>query len=56
MAKINKVVKVTTRTYNYKQMVERLEPKRRSAPTPGYEFGNNRRFNTPRDPYISAKR
>ena len=51
MAKINKVTKVTTRKYNYKQMVERADPKRRTDPDPGYVFGNGRKFATKKDPY-----
>ena len=46
---------VTTRTYSYKQMVERADPKRKTEPEVGYEFSNRRRFVTPKDPYTSAK-
>ncbi len=51
MAKINKVTKVTTRNYSYKQMVERVDPKRKTEPEVGYFFSNNRKFDNKKDPY-----
>ena len=55
MVATNKIIPVSTRIYQYRQMVERADPKRKTRLDPGYEFSNGRRFKTPRDPYISAK-
>ena len=51
MARINKVTKVTTRKYSYRQMVERIDPKRKTRPEVVYEFGGNRNFAGKRNPY-----
>jgi hypothetical protein len=45
------VIKVTSRNYSYRQMVERADPKRRTEPEVAYKFSNNRKFNAKRDPY-----
>lgn len=55
MATADKILRVRTRVYSYKQMVDRVDPKRKIRPEPAYKFSNGRTFNSPRDPYISAK-
>ena len=51
MAKTNRVIKVTTRNYNYKTLVQRRDPKRRTEPEPAYRFSNGRKFTDKRNPY-----